>query len=348
EVARGDEPRPRQDPAIPVAIRLDPRPGDPGPIDALVWTTTPWTLPSNLALAVGPAIEYALVRKDGRHFLLGRATLGEYQKELAGHEVVATMRGQELVGRTYAPLFPYFAGHANSFRVLAGAFVDTATGTGIVHMAPGFGEDDQKVCEQNGIELVCPVDDRGRFTAEIPEWAGQLVFDANKDIIRVLKERGVLLRHVTYTHDYPHCWRTREPLIYKAIAAAWFVKVTPIKEGMLRPNATIRWTPERVRDGQFGKWLENARDWSISRNRFWGSPIPMWKSDDPRYPRVDVYGSIKELERDFGVVVGDLHRPAVDQRVGKNPDGPTGSSIVRPVPAVPDCCFECRAQPSDT
>ena len=340
-----DATRPRQDPAITVAFRLLPKAGDLGPMSMLVWTTTPWTLPSNLALAVGKDIDYAILQKGDVRYVIGAATVANYKKELDGFEQVGSLKGSDLVGRAYEPMFPYFAGRTNCFVVLSGDFVDTAEGTGVVHMAPGFGEDDQKVCEQNGIELVCPVDDRGRYTAEVPEWQGTLVFDANKDIIKTLKDRGVLLRHVTYEHNYPHCWRTREPLIYKALPGAWFVKVTAIKDRMQEHNRTIRWIPEHIRDGQFGKWLENARDWSISRNRFWGAPIPVWKSDDPKYPRTDVYGSIAEMERDFGVKVTDLHRPFVDNLVRKNPDDPTGKSMMRRVPEVLDCWFESGSMP---
>ena len=336
--------RVRQDPAVTIAFRLLPKNGDPGPIDVLAWTTSPWTLPSNLALAVGPTLDYSLVKKDGRFLLLATAALGRYVKELEGHELVGTFTGAELVGRRYEPLFPYFANHPHSFRVLAGDFVSTEDGTGVVHMAPGFGEDDQRVCEQNGIALVVPVDDSGRYTQEVSDWVGVNVFDANKPITDRLKAEGKLFKRATVDHNYPHCWRTDQPLIYRAVNS-WYVKVTDFRDRMLQLNQQIRWIPERVKDGQFGKWLEGARDWSISRNRFWGSPIPVWRSDDPRYPRTDVYGSIAELERDFGVKVTDLHRPFVDDLVRPNPDDPTGKSRMRRVPEVLDCWFESGSMP---
>jgi isoleucyl-tRNA synthetase len=338
ETRLDDAYRERQDPAVTVLFRLES--GE----DILVWTTTPWTLPSNLALAVGADVDYAVFEEEGRRYIVGAATAARYEKELAAATQVGTVKGADLVGRRYQPLFDYFAGTPNAFRVLAGDFVTTDEGTGTVHMAPGFGEDDQRVCEENDIPVVVPVDEHARFTAEVPDYEGLQVFEANAPILRTLKERGAVVRHETYLHSYPHCWRTDTPLVYKAVSS-WFVAVTAIKERALALNQDINWVPEHVRDGAFGKWLENARDWSISRNRFWGSPIPVWKSDDPNHPRIDVYGSLDQIERDFGVRLDDLHRPGIDELTRPNPDDPTGRSTMRRVEEVLDCWFESGSMP---
>ncbi len=351
EIRMDDATRSRQDPAVTVAFELDEplevEGREPLPTSILIWTTTPWTLPSNLAVAVGPDVTYALVElaEDGRRYLLGEEALGSYEREFGEEpDVVASFTGDELEGLTYQPPFGFFAGHEGAHRVLVAGFVETGDGTGVVHMAPGFGEEDFEVCTAAGIELVVPVDDAGAFTDEVPPYAGMNVFDANPEIIADLKEAGLLVRHDTYEHNYPHCWRTDTPIIYKAIPS-WYVEVTKFRDRMVELNKQINWIPDHVQEGAFGKWLEGARDWSISRNRFWGSPIPVWKSDDPEYPRVDVYGSIEELERDFDVEIDDLHRPFIDDLTRPNPDDPTGQSTMRRVPEVLDCWFESGSMP---
>ncbi|RKR87764.1 isoleucyl-tRNA synthetase [Micromonospora pisi] len=346
ETRMDDVYRDRHDPTLTVWFQLDPTAdGQPGEKIG-VWTTTPWTLPSNLALAVGPDIEYAVLERDGERYILGAARVAAYAKELEGFTQIGTVYGRDLVGRRYTPLYDFLveAGGPNAFQVLGADFVTTEDGTGVVHLAPAFGEDDQNTCNAAGIPTIVTVDDHARFTALVPRYQGEQVFDVNKPVIRELKDRGVVLRQDTYTHSYPHCWRCDTPLIYKAVSS-WFVEVTRFRDRMVELNQEINWTPGHVKDGSFGKWLANARDWSISRNRFWGSPIPVWKSDDPNYPRVDVYGSLDELERDFGVRVTDLHRPVVDDLVRPNPDDPTGKSMMRRVPEVLDCWFESGSMP---
>ncbi|MFN8189306.1 MAG: isoleucine--tRNA ligase [Nocardioidaceae bacterium] len=347
----------RQDPAVTVGLRLE-----TGEL-ALIWTTTPWTLTANLLIMVGNDIDYVVVESAKptgvtERYVLGEARLSAYAKELGEDAVVVErLKGSDLVGRAYTPPFTYFLGQTNAHRVVEAPFVTTEDGTGLVHSAGAFGEEDKVITDREGIEPVVPVGKDGKFTFPVVDYEGLHVFDANLAIIDHLKAatRGegdtgaltagtMLLRRETYEHSYPHCWRCRQPLIYMAVSS-WFVDTRKIRDRMLELNQEIRWVPDHVKDGQFGKWLENTRPWSISRNRFWGAPIPVWRSDDPTYPRIDVYGSLEELQRDFGTEVTDLHRPAIDELVRPNPDDPTGRSMMRRVTDVFDCWFESGSMP---
>ena len=375
--------RDRTDQTVTVGLRLEEpvRDGATTPELILIWTTTPWTLPSNSAVAVGPGVDYAVVRVPGdsespvagQDVIVAEALLASFAKELGeAPEILARLKGEDLVGRRYHPIFDYFdtpearaeggTPGPRAWTILAADFVTTDDGTGLVHMAPAFGEDDMNACLEAGIGAVVPVDDAGRFTSAVSDYAGMQVFESNRHVIADLRDgtgpiarrepnrRAVLVRQASYRHSYPHCWRCRQPLIYKAVSS-WFVKVTAFRDRMVELNQRITWVPEHVKDGIFGNWLAGARDWSISRSRFWGSPIPVWKSDDPAHPRIDVYGSLAEIERDFGrLPVGadgevDLHRPAIDGLVRPNPDDPTGRSTMRRVPDVLDTWFDSGAMP---
>ena len=332
----------KTDNAITVMFKLE------NGMNILVWTTTPWTLPSNLMLAVGLDIDYAVMEENGQKYILAEALLGRYKKQLEKAVKVGSLKGKDLVGLGYEPMFPYFKQlkEKGAFRVLSGEFVSTEDGTGIVHIAPGFGQDDFEACRayDENFPIVCPVDEAGKFTAEVPDYQGKQVFETNEPIMQWLKENGLLVKKEQYTHSYPFCWRTDTPLIYKAMSS-WFVKVTDFRDNMVKNNQQINWVPEHIKDGRFGKWLEGARDWSISRNRFWGTPIPVWKSDNPNFPRIDVFGSLEEIREKTGVEVKDLHKPYIDEVIYPNPDDPSGQTMMRRVGDVFDCWFESGSMP---
>src|SRR3954471_14993409 len=332
-----------QDPAITVSFRVQSgqeKLGLGGRVELLAWTTTPWTLPSNLALCVGPEIDYVCAHdaESGVTYILAEARLAEYAKLKPGWQVQKRVRGTELVGLGYEPLLPYFAQHPKSFVVLSDAFVSTEDGTGIVHTAPPYGEDDFRICRAAGIELVDPLDAEAQFDARVPDFAGQFCKDADPAIIRRLKQDGKLFHQSTIDHSYPFEERTDTPLIYRAIDA-WYVKVADLRSELVAQNDTVLWVPPAVGSGRFGNWLKDANDWNISRNRFWGSCIPIWVNEQDPDDRICV-GSIAELEQLSGVRVDDLHKDVVD-RVLIQRDGKT----YRRTPEVLDCWFESGSMP---
>ncbi len=311
----------------------------------LAWTTTPWTLPSNLGLTMGPDVDYVMVKDGEERYILAEARLGAYYKDTENCEIVWKKKGAELQGITYEPLFPYFAsleknedGSPGAFRTFLGDFVTTGDGTGIVHTAPGFGEDDNKVFKGSGVPNICPIDAECRFTAEVPDYKGIFVKDADKAIMERLKAEGKLVKREQILHSYPHCWRCSSPLIYRAIGS-WFVSVEKIKSNMLKANFKITWQPEHIKEGRFGKWLEGARDWAISRNRFWGNPLPIWKCPD--CGKTICVGSRDELKKLSGVYPEDLHKHFVDEISIPCDCG----STMRRIPEVLDCWFESGSMP---
>ncbi len=331
-----------QDPAITVKFKLR---GEDAFL--LAWTTTPWTLISNLALAVGPEITYAKVREkaSGETLYLAEARLPAYFKKAKGvteepFEILATMTGAQLTAKTYEPLFPYFKDQPGAFRIFADGYVTTEDGTGIVHQAPAYGEDDFRICRKGGIELVDPLDEEACFRPVIPEYAGMFVKDADKEIIKRLKAESKLYKQDVIVHSYPFCERTDTPLIYRAIPA-WYVAVEKLNKDLVANNQQINWVPGHLKDGRMGKWLENARDWAISRNRFWGTPLPIWECQNDQN-HVRIFSSVADLEKATSKKIDDLHKHFVDDL---EVDCPTCSGKMRRVPEVFDCWFESGSMP---
>ena len=344
------------DPAITLRFRIrstpagfhDPSLADPTrPAFFLAWTTTPWTLPSNLALAVGKDIDYVCVEDletgtggKGERYILAEARLADYWKDAAKVKVLWKQKGSGLLGLGYEPLFPYFANleSTGAFKTYQGDHVTTEDGTGIVHTAPGFGEEDQAVLKGSGVPTICPIDAECKFTADVPDYTGIFVKDADKTIMERLKAEGKLVKRDQILHAYPHCWRCEHPLIYRAVSS-WFVKIDPIKQAMLDANQKIYWVPEHIKNGRFGKWLEGSRDWAISRSRYWGNPLPIWKCPD--CGKTICIGSRDELEKYSGKKVTDLHKHFVDEVTFPCE---CGSTMTR-IPEVLDCWFESGSMP---
>jgi isoleucyl-tRNA synthetase len=325
-----------QDPAITIRFKLKDEPGT----SLLAWTTTPWTVISNMAACVGPEIDYVKVKtKEGEVVILAEARVNAYfkPKEI---EILETFKGASLVGKKYQPLFPYFLDQEalGAFRVVADGYVSTEDGTGVVHQAPAFGEDDHRISKEQGIPLVDPVDNEGNFKPIIKEFAGKNIKEADKDITKDLKDRGFLFKQDTINHSYPFCDRSDTPLIYKAMKA-WYVRVEDLREKMVANNKTIHWTPDHIKEGRFGKWLEGARDWNISRNRFWGNPLPIWRCD--KCDDKECLGSYKELEAKSGTTVTDIHSHLIDALTWKCTCGGTKKRV----PEVLDCWFESGSMP---
>ena len=327
-----------QDPAITVLLKLSDE-------DAhlAIWTTTPWTVPSNLAVCVNPELSYAKVRDSERNvtFYLAEGRVAAYGERHA-LEVLEVVPGSALAGRCYEPAFTYFEEQraAGAFTVITGDYVTADDGTGLVHQAPAFGEDDYNAFRAAGLEaFAMPVGLDGRFDAQVPDFAGQHVKDADREIIRHLKESGALYEQDVIVHSYPFCYRSETPLIYRAVPS-WYVKVEQLKDRLLAANRQVRWVPDHIQEGRFGKWLDGARDWAISRNRVWGTPLPLWVNDETG--TVHCIGSREELAALTGTLVDDLHREFVDDLTFTK-DGEPG--VYRRVPEVLDCWFESGSMP---
>jgi isoleucyl-tRNA synthetase len=337
ETRLDDSYRARDDLSVTVAFASEDAPGEEGEA-FLAWTTTPWTLPANAALAVHPELAYVRLAGDGSSVWLAEAAVPRYAAQLAGYHVCERRQGHELAGRRYRPVFEYFAQASGAFRVVTADWVSAEDGTGVVHLAPAYGEDDQATCAAHGVVGPAPVRDDGTFDERVAEFAGMDVFAAGEPIARALARTGRLFARATFRHEYPHCWRCDRPLLYRAIPS-WFVKVTAFRDRLVANNAQIQWVPAHVGEKRFADWLGNARDWAISRNRFWGAPVPVWRCAACSAMRV--IGSRAELEALAGRALTDWHRPHVDELVLPCACG----AGMRRVPDVLDCWFESGSMP---
>lgn len=347
DTRESDSTRPRQDRWIVVKFKTEEMVNQK-PVYLLAWTTTPWTLPSNLCLAVGKALAYAYVEVGDEIYVAGKETLSHFEN-IFGKEpvIVKECVGEDLVGLSYEPLFPYFADkkQGKTFTVVTADYVGSEEGVGIVHTAPAFGEDDYWTCKNNGIPLVNPVDEKGQFTEEVtdfyPVQEDKTVIEMNPTVIRFLYDKGSAVADGTIEHNYPHCWRCKRPLIYKAMDAYYF-DIGKIKDRLIELNEEINWIPETVKHGRFGNWLEGARDWNISRNRYWSTPIPIWKCDHEGCNHEEVLGSIDEIYQKSGVKLTDLHRQFMDEVTYTCP---VCGGTMRRIPEVLDCWFESGSVP---
>ena len=346
DTRESDSTRPRQDRWVIVKFKSEEM-LDGKQVYYLAWTTTPWTLPSNLCLAVGAELEYSYVDVGDEIFVACKNVLGTYEKIFGKTpKILKSCKGQDLVGKIYEPLFPYFENlKGKAFKIVTADYVGSDEGVGIVHTAPAFGEDDYWTCKANNIPLVNPVDEKGRFTKEVTDFYDEEgkknVIETNPQVIRFLYDNNKAVADGTIEHNYPHCWRCKRPLIYKAMDA-WYFNVTKIKDRLIELNEEINWVPETVKHGRFGNWLNNARDWNISRNRYWATPIPIWECDKCK-KRV-VLGGVDEIEKVSGKRLTNLHRQYMDEVTFKcDCDGCDGT--MRRIPEVLDCWFESGSVP---